>query len=53
MDVSTDDINGTRVYRPKDLASLRNRMIFQVETRFPKAFYWVKRTAVKHMISKK
>jgi phytanoyl-CoA hydroxylase len=53
LDVSTDDLDGTRIYRPKDLGSLRNRLIFQVETRFPSAFYWAKRVAVKRMVKQK
>jgi phytanoyl-CoA hydroxylase len=53
LDVSTDDVNGTRVYRPKDLSTLKNRLIFQVETRFPSLFYWAKRTAVKQLFREK
>jgi len=53
LDVSTDDFNGTRIYRPKDLNSVRNRLIFQVETRFPAAFYWAKRVAVRRMVKQK
>jgi phytanoyl-CoA hydroxylase len=53
LDVSTDEVNGTRVYRPKDLSTLRNRLIFQVETRFPSLFYWAKRTAIKQLFQKK
>ena len=46
-DLITDEVNGTRIYRPKDLAVLRNRLIFQGETRFPRLFHWAKRTAIK------
>jgi phytanoyl-CoA hydroxylase len=53
LDVGTDDVNGMRVYRPKDLASLRNRLIFQVEIRFPSIFYWVKRAAIKQRMKQK
>ena len=52
-DIPTDELNGTRVFRPKDLGELRNRLVFQVETRFPRMFYWAKRQAVKHMIRRK
>ncbi len=53
LDVATDEINGTRVYRPKDLASRRNRLIFRIETQFPTAFYWAKRAAVKRLVTRK
>jgi phytanoyl-CoA hydroxylase len=53
LDVSTDDVNGTRVYRPKDLGTLRNRLIFQIESRFPSLFYWAKRHAVKQLFRQK
>jgi phytanoyl-CoA hydroxylase len=52
-DVSTDDVNGTRVFRPKDLSALRNRLIFKIETRFPSLFYWAKQTALKQLIRRK
>jgi phytanoyl-CoA hydroxylase len=48
--VATDEVNGTRVFRPKDLSALRNRLIFRVETRFPSFFYWAKRIALKQVI---
>jgi phytanoyl-CoA hydroxylase len=44
------DVNGTRIHRPKDLGELKNRLIFQAETRFPSFFYWVKRAAVKQLL---
>jgi phytanoyl-CoA hydroxylase len=52
-DVPTDELNGTHVFRPKDLAALRNRVVFQVETRCPRMFYWAKHQAVKRMIRRK
>jgi phytanoyl-CoA hydroxylase len=53
LDVSTDEVNGTRVYRPKDLDAIKNKLIFQVETRFPGLFYWAKRQAVKQLFRQK
>jgi phytanoyl-CoA hydroxylase len=53
LDIPTDDVNGTRVFRPKDLGTLRNRLIFQAETRFPSLFYWAKRSAVKRLFRQK
>jgi phytanoyl-CoA hydroxylase len=52
-DVRADDVNGTRVFRPKDLSSLRNRLIFEVETKFPSLFYWAKRTAIRQLFRHK
>lgn len=51
--VSTDEVNGTQVFRPKDLAALRNRLVFQMESRFPSLFYWAKRTALKRRLKQK
>jgi phytanoyl-CoA hydroxylase len=48
-DVATDTVNDTKIFRPKDLSALKNRWIFQVETRFPSLFYWAKRRAVKQI----
>jgi len=50
---TTDMVNGTDVFRPKDLSALGNRLIFQAETRFPKLFYWAKRTALKQVIRRR
>jgi phytanoyl-CoA hydroxylase len=49
-DLNTDNVNGTRIYRPKDLGNLRNRLVFQVETTIPSLFYWAKRTAIKQLM---
>ncbi|MGO9988395.1 MAG: phytanoyl-CoA dioxygenase family protein [Steroidobacteraceae bacterium] len=49
-DVATDTINNTKFFRPKDLAAVKNRLIFQVETRFPSLFYWAKKHAVKQIM---
>lgn len=44
----TDTVNGVQVYRPKDLARMRNRLVHAVEGTFPRPFYWAKKTAIKH-----
>ncbi len=49
LDVKTDDINGVKVYRPKDLALVKNRAVLWVESHFPKQFYWMKRTAIRRL----
>jgi phytanoyl-CoA hydroxylase len=48
-----DDIGGTEVCRPKDLAKPVNRLIFEVETRFPKAFHFVKRSSIRLLVRMK
>jgi phytanoyl-CoA hydroxylase len=48
-DVATDTVNNTKIFRPKDLGALKNRLVFQVETRFPSLFYWAKQRAVKQI----
>jgi phytanoyl-CoA hydroxylase len=40
-------VNGVSVHSPKDLARLRNRLIFWVETHFPELFYATKRNGVR------
>jgi phytanoyl-CoA hydroxylase len=47
--LSAVNVNGTKIHRPKDLQALKNRLVFQVETRFPSLFYWVKRAAVRRL----
>jgi phytanoyl-CoA hydroxylase len=47
--LSAVNVNGTEIHRPKDLRELKNRLVFQVETRFPSLFYWVKRAAVRRL----
>jgi phytanoyl-CoA hydroxylase len=49
-DVATDTVNNTRIFRPKDLGVLRNRLIFQVEANFPSLFYWAKNKATKQIL---
>ena len=52
-DISTDEVNGTRIFRPKDLRSLSNQLVLQVESRFPSLFYWAKRAALKQIFRRK
>jgi phytanoyl-CoA hydroxylase len=52
LDLVTETINDVDVYRPKDLARMKNRMIFSVESNFPHAFYWLKKQAVLYAIRK-
>lgn len=52
LNVSTDELNGTRVFRPKDLSALRNRLLFQTEINFPRLFNWVKYRTKKLVVEK-
>jgi phytanoyl-CoA hydroxylase len=49
-DVETDTVNNTKIFRPKDLGVLRNRLVFQVEANFPTLFYWAKKKATKQIM---
>jgi phytanoyl-CoA hydroxylase len=53
LNVRTDEVNGTRVFRPKDLGVLTNRLIFQAETKFPRLFYWAKHKVLKRLVLEK
>lgn len=48
--VSTDDVNGTQIFRPKDLGRLRNRLVFRIESSFPSMFYRAKTAAIKQLM---
>lgn len=53
MELKVDELNGTWIFRPKDLASTRNRAILFVESHFPAQFYWLKKKAIVHVIKRK
>jgi phytanoyl-CoA hydroxylase len=42
--------NGIFVHRPKDLARLTNRVVFHVETHYPRTFYMAKRSAIRWLM---
>jgi phytanoyl-CoA hydroxylase len=50
LPLELDTVNGVRVHRPKDLGRLRHRVVFDIETRFPKAFSAVKKTAIRTLV---
>lgn len=52
FDLPTDTVQGVRMFRPKDLSKLKNRMIFTAETCFPKAFYSIKKAVVRYVIKR-
>lgn len=53
IDLATDVVNRVNLYRPKDLARARNRLILWIESRFPHFFYWLKRQAIVFMLKQK
>ncbi|MBN9541383.1 MAG: phytanoyl-CoA dioxygenase family protein [Reyranella sp.] len=53
MKLKVSDINGTSIFRPKDLSSFENRAVLFIESRFPSAFYWLKRKAIIRVMKKK
>lgn len=42
--------NGVQIHYPKDQAKLHNRMVFFVESNFPRGFYAVKKWAIRSML---
>jgi phytanoyl-CoA hydroxylase len=42
----TEKVNETHIFRPKDLALLKNKLIFKIEITFPKLFYFLKNKAI-------
>lgn len=53
LSLPTENVAGTAIYRPKDLASAKNRAIFFVETKFPRLFYWLKKQAILYYVRHK
>lgn len=51
IDVPTDRVNGIEIFRPKDLARWRNRLILFVESRFPGPFYKLKQYAIRSLVA--
>jgi phytanoyl-CoA hydroxylase len=45
--LKTELVNGIQVHHPKDLSKAANRLVFFVETRFPRIFQMMKRAAIK------
>ena len=44
MDLQTEDLGNSTVYRPKDQSKLMNRLILKIESNFPTLFYWLKKS---------
>jgi phytanoyl-CoA hydroxylase len=45
--LKTERVNGMSVHHPKDLSKAANRVVFFVETRFPRTFQMTKKAAIK------
>ncbi len=53
IDVPTDDLGSSLMYRPKDQSKFKNRLVLAIESYFPGIFYWIKKQAIKSLIKKK
>ena len=53
INVPTDDLGNSLVYRPKDQKKFKNRLILATESYFPNIFYWMKKKAIKSLVSRK
>lgn len=47
-----EKINDTWIWRPKDQGLLKYRIILGLESRFPRAFYALKRAAIRYVVAK-
>ncbi len=47
--LTTDDLGNSLIHRPKDQSKLINKLIFTIESNFPKIFYWLKNHAIKSL----
>lgn len=50
MNLPTDDLENSLIYRPKDQSKFKNRLILKIETHFPAFFYWLKKKAIRNLI---
>jgi phytanoyl-CoA hydroxylase len=50
MKLDIERVNGISVHCPKDLSRPKNRAIFHLESHHPRAFYWLKRNAIRWML---
>ena len=53
IDVPTDDLGNSLIYRPKDQSKFKNKLVLVLESRFPGIFYWLKNQAIKSLVRKK
>lgn len=50
FEVPTDEVNGTKIWRPKDQAKLKNKLIMAIESYFPGPFYALKKLILRVVI---
>ena len=50
MDLQTEDLGNSVIYRPKDQSRFKNRLVLKIESHFPSLFYWLKKKAIKILI---
>ena len=53
FDLPTEEIDGTRVFRPKDLARRKNKFVFGIEKNFPGPFYALKKFVIRRVVAAK
>jgi phytanoyl-CoA hydroxylase len=53
MKLKVSELNGTAIFKPKDLALLKNRAILFIESHFPAQFYWLKKKAIVQVMKRK
>lgn len=53
LDVQTEKVNESYLYKPKDLDVLKNNIVFFIESHFPAPFYWLKKKAVVYVMRHK
>ena len=53
FDLITEKINETFIFKPKDLAKIKNRVIFTLESNFPVLFYYLKNKAIIFILKNK
>ena len=53
INLPTDDLGSSLVYRSKDQKKFKNRLMLAAESYFPNIFYWMKKKAIKSLVSKK
>lgn len=48
-DLKVDDLGVSLIHRSKDQSKILNKFIFEIETKFPSFFYWIKKQAIKSL----
>jgi len=51
LDVPVDHINGVQIWRPKDQAIMKNKLIMFVESYFPGPFHGLKKAAIRYLVN--